>query len=64
MGRGDFFPKNAFYWGTNFEGKIYGEIVLHGGTNDQGEGVSKNTFSSNLNTVNLKFFHSHGGIFT
>ena len=45
-------------------GKIYGEIVLHGITNDQREGVSQNAFSSNLNTVNLKSFHNHGGIFT
>ena len=30
-----------------------------------GEGVSfKNAFSSNLNTVNLKIFPSHGWIFT
>ena len=64
MGRGDFSLKNAFHWGTNFVGKIYREIVLHGGTNDQGEGVSQNAFSSNSNTVNLKFFHKHGGIFT
>ena len=45
-------------------GKIYREIVLHGGTNDQGDGVSQKAFSSNSNTVNLKFFHKHGGIFT
>ena len=31
MGKGDFFPKNYFHWGTNFVGKIYREIVLHGG---------------------------------
>ena len=53
-----------FIGGQILRGKIDRAIVLHGGTNDQGEGVSKNTFSSNLNTVNLKFFHSHGGIFT
>ena len=64
MGKGDFFPKTFFHWGTNFVGKIYREIVLHGITNDQGEGVSQNAFSSNLNTENLKSFHNHGGIFT
>ena len=64
MERGDFFPKSAFHWGTNFVGKIYRDIVLHRGTNDQAQGVSQNAFSNNLNTVNLKYFHYHGGIFT
>ena len=45
-------------------GKIFREIALHGGTNDQGGGVSQNAFSSNLITANPKFFHNHGGIFT
>ena len=45
-------------------GYCYRDIVLHVGTNDQGEGVSQNGFSSNLNTVNLSFFHNHGGLFT
>ena len=67
MGRETFFQKNAFHWGTNFEGQIYERIVLHGRTNDEihtkGGGVSQNAFSSDLNTVNLKFFN-HGGIFT
>ena len=26
-------PKVCFSWGTNFVGKIYRGIVLHGGTN-------------------------------
>ena len=58
-------PKVCFSWGTNFVGKIYRGIVLHGGTNHhiKGEEVSQNAFSSNLNTVNLKFFPNHG-IFT
>ena len=64
MGRGDFFPKNAFHWGKNFVGKIFREITLHGGTNDQGGGVSQNAFSSSLITANPKFFYNHGGIFT
>ena len=64
MRKGDFFSKTCFSLGTNFVGKLYKEIVLHGGTNDQGKGVSQNAFSINLNTVNLKFFPNHGGIFT
>ena len=56
MGRGDFFPKNAFHWGTNFVGKINREITLHGETNDQGEVVSQNAFSSDLNTKPEFFF--------
>ena len=44
--------------------KMYREIVLHEGNNDHGGAVSQNAFSSNLNTVNLKFFHNYGGIFT
>ena len=34
-GRRNFFPQNAFYWGTYFVGKIYSGIFLHVGTNDQ-----------------------------
>ena len=30
-----FQKKNAFHEGTNFVGKSYGKIVLHGGTNAQ-----------------------------
>ena len=71
MWRGDFFPKNTFLWGTNFEGKVSRGIVLHGGGGGglmirsyQGEGVSQNAFSSNLNNVNLKDFLNIVGIFT
>ena len=35
MGREEFFPRKDFHEGTNFGGKIYGGIVLHGETNDQ-----------------------------
>ena len=52
--------------GDKFYGKILQEDLL-GRTNDQiipqGEGVSQNAFSCNLNTVNLKIFSNHGGIF-
>ena len=41
---GLFSKKNAFYWRTNFAGKIYREIVLHAGTNDQWKGVSQMHF--------------------
>ena len=34
-GRRNFFPQNAFYWGTYFVGKIYSGIFLHVGTNNQ-----------------------------
>ena len=68
MGREYFFPKNAFHWGINFVGKIYGGIALHGGTNDQitpkGDGVSQNVFSSDLNNVNLKISPNHVRILT
>ena len=47
----------VFMW-TNFVGKIYREIVLHGATNDQvipwGRGF-RNKFSSNVNTKSEKF---------
>ena len=33
-GERDFFLKNAFHGRTNFVGKAYKGIVLHGGTND------------------------------
>ena len=30
-----FFSRKCFSWGKNYLGKIYREIVLHGGSNDQ-----------------------------
>ena len=64
---GLFFPKNASHEGTKLFRKTCGRFVLHAGTNDQimpeEKGSITNTFSSNLNTVNLKIFPNHGGIF-
>ena len=53
---GLFSEKTLFMGGDNFVWKIYRRIVLHEGTNDEGEGVSQNIFPSHLNTVNLKIF--------
>ena len=59
--------KKDFHERTNFLGKFMGWVVLHGKTNDQimsrrGESFT-NVFASNLNTVNLKIFSKHGGIY-
>ena len=58
---GDFFSKKCFSRGG---GKFIRGIALHRGTKDQimlrGGGVSKNVFSSNLNTLNLEMFPNHG----
>ena len=57
---GDFFLKKALH-GGNFFGQIYAEM-FYMGANDQimqgGRTSFKNVFFSNLNTMNLKIFHS------
>ena len=66
-GEGDFFPKKAFPRWKNFEGQIYGEIVVHGGglmIRSSKETVSQNAFPSNLNAAHLNLFPNHGKIFT
>ena len=54
-GGGSFFEKTFFIFGTNIFGQTNDQIML------AGEG---NVFSSNLNTVNLKIFPNHVGIYT
>ena len=49
------FQKTFFIFGTNIFGQTNDQIML------AGEG---NVFSSNLNTVNLKIFPNHVGIYT
>ena len=62
---GGFFSlKEAFHGETDFLGQIYGGLIYMG-SNDQimqwGGKRFTNVFSSNLNSVNLKIFSSHGG---
>ena len=62
---GDFFLNKALHGGTKFFEEVY-RGMFNTGTNDQineGEGSKSftNPFSSNLSTVNLKIFPSHGG---
>ena len=62
---GDFFLNKALHAGAKFFEEVC-RGMFNTGTNDQineGEGSKSftNPFSSNLNTVNLKIFPSHGG---
>ena len=61
-GEGRRFSKKTFSRGKFMEGLFYIEGLMI--KSFQGEGVSKNAFSSNLNNVNLKIFPNHDGIFT
>ena len=61
---GIFSLKKDFQGGTNIFGLIYGGIVLHGSHYHIMQGGRKSftdAFSSNLNSVHLKIFPTHGG---
>ena len=65
----DLFLKRTFHgrWGNKLLRKNLWGFVLHRGLmirSFQGRGSLANPFSSNLNTVNLKTFPDHDGIYT
>ena len=59
------FSKKDFSWGNKIlRRKFVGGLFYMGGLIVTGKEFKKNTFPSNQNTVNLKIFPDHGGIFT
>ena len=61
---GGLFSKD-FSWGDKPLGQTYWGLFYKGGLMialSNGKGSSTNTFSSNMNTIDPKFFPKHGGI--
>ena len=56
---GDFFPKNDFHGGTNFAGKIYRGMALHGGlmirSYQEGRSFTKCIFQKSEHCKSEKF---------